>query len=49
MDGVKLVTDTIDILTNYGRWASYKSRSMSERICGSYWNENPGGSRIRAE
>ena len=48
MDGVKLITDTIELLTKNGRWAFYESKSLSERMSESCRNENPGGSRIIA-
>ena len=47
MDGAKLVTDTIDTRKRCGRQASWLGRSMSEKICGPTWIENPGGSRNR--
>ncbi len=45
MDGAKLTTDTIDILTDCGRQAFCKGRSILEIGYGLCKNENPGGSR----
>ena len=49
MDGAKSITDTVDISNDCGRQASCRSRSIPKRVCGFYGNENPGGSKIRAE
>ena len=45
MDGAKLVTDTIDILKDYGRQAFYLGRTFFVRKKGPSRNENPGSSK----
>ncbi len=45
MDGTKLVADTTDLRNESGRQASWSGRSISEKMCGPIWIENPGGSR----
>ena len=45
MDGAKSVTDTIDNRKISGRQASYQGRSVSARMHGPDWIEDPGESR----
>ena len=49
MDGAKPITDTIDNLRMWGRQASCMGESVLGRVHEPCRNENPGGSRIRAE
>ena len=49
MDGAKSVTDTADILRNCDRQALRVGKSSSEKEGEPRGNENPGGSRTRAE
>ena len=47
MDGAKRVTDTLDIRKDCGRQAPCKGKSISERKCEPYLDEDPGESRNR--
>ena len=49
MDGAKSTTDTADILRNCDRQAPCEDGSFPEREDGPRSDENPGGSRTRAE